>query len=214
MNQIDSALKTVLGFLIDSTPAENLPSADAIFIFGHIDPRLPEHATQLYKLGKAPRIIISGKGRKKIPGFESEAKYYASILESNGIPRSAVILEEQAMNSVENVRLGIEACGKAGLHPKTLIVISVPALLRRSKNTFAKQFPSIKIYGSAFEVSFDEWRLRSKRLLGEFDRFKEYTKNGDMEEVIIPVKVAEAVEILRENLSNEERSIDSFHPIS
>ncbi|MGE5298398.1 MAG: YdcF family protein [Acidobacteriaceae bacterium] len=190
-------LKTVLAFLSESPPLEHLPQSDAIFIFGHFDPRLPEHAAKLFNLEKAGRIIISGKGKKEIPGFKNEAQFYASILEELGISKDKLILEEQAMNCLENVKFGIEAAKKSGLNPKSLILVALPPLFRRAIATFRKQFPKIKTYASAFEFPVEEYQNKVKRLLGEFDRFDLYYKQGDMEKIEVPDKVRDAVEALK-----------------
>ena len=213
MNQNESALKTVLNFLIDGVSFDELPKADAIFIFGHIDPRVAKHAALLYKFGKSQKIIVSGKGRKEIPEFATEAQYFSDILQKNGVPKNAIILEEKAMNGLENVLFGMEICKNLKFNPSSLILVAVPALLKRCRATFAKKFPNIQTYGSAFEVPVKEWILRKKRLLGEFDRFKEYAKKGDMENIEIPENVLEAIKILNDNLKDQDDFIDSFFPI-
>lgn len=213
MNENDSALKTVLDFLLDDTPLNRLPSADAIFVFGNIDPEVARHAALLYKLHKARRIIVSGKGRVRIPNFKSEAAFFANILMKKGVPKSALILEDTAMNSLENVQRGIAAAKNAGLSPATLILVAIPPLLRRSRATFEKQFPKIKTFSSAFRIPFAYWKLRRRRLLGEFDRFTEYEKNGNIARVKIPSSVARAVTTLRRYLLDyDDDSIDTFYP--
>jgi uncharacterized SAM-binding protein YcdF (DUF218 family) len=191
-----SALETVVQFLAADTPVDKLPVADAILIFGHIAPRLPRHAAFLYKLGKAPKIVVSGKGRKTIPGYATEAGFYADILRAEAVPERALILEEEAMNTLENVQFGMKAAESAGLHPRRLILVAMPPLLRRAIATFHKQFPDVTVYGSAFELPLSEYEHHIPRLLAEFDRFDEYAKKDDIEEVTIPPQVAEAVQLL------------------
>lgn len=176
MKQIKTSFKRVLDFLIDQTPKEKLPKADAIFVFGHTDPRVAKHATHLYKSKKAKMIILTGKGRKDIPNFESEASYYASLMENDGVPRSSLILEGLSTNSLENVLFGIKVCHDNNFHPKSLIIVAIPPLLRRSRATFEKQFPSIKIYSSGPDIPLEEYLQHTKRILEEFDRFDEYSK--------------------------------------
>ena len=197
---IRTSLEKVLSFLVDSVPEKDLPNTDGIFIFGHIDPRIAEHAAHLWNLGKSKEIIISGKGRTKIPhGFETEADFYASILKSKGVTDESLILEKEATNSLENITLGIDKSREEGLDPKSLIICAVPALLRRSKATFSKQFPDINIYGSAFDLNTEEYMTlpRIKRLMGEFDRFKEYHEKGDMEKIDIPEDVESAIKEIK-----------------
>jgi len=157
LKSIRPFIDIIVEFLTESTPPENLPQTDAIFVFGHYEPLVAHHAAELWKKGKAPRIIISGKGRDVIPkGFETEADFYASLIESDGVSLEALILEKEATNSLENVLLGIAACHSIGFNPKSLILCAMPPLLKRSCATFRKQFPDIIVYGSAFPMP-EEW---------------------------------------------------------
>jgi len=200
LKSIQPFIDTVVGFLTESTSLENLPQADAIFVFGHYEPEVAHHAAELWKKGKAPRIIISGKGRGAIPeGFKTEADFYASLIESDGVPKEVLILEKESTNSLENVLLSVAAYRSMGFNPKSLILCAMPPLLRRSCATFRKQFPDITIYGSAFPMP-QEWFTprRISRLLGELERLNEYAKNGDIVPVEIPAEVVSAAEKIRQ----------------
>ena len=205
IEKIESLHKIIIDFLTESTPENELPIADAIFVFGHYDPRLALHAAHLYKIGKAKKIILSGKGRDKIPsGFLTEADFYASLIEMDGVPRSALVLERESTNTLENVQFGINACEKIGFSPKSLIQVAMPPLLRRSCATFRKQFPDIAVYGSAFKISEEEYLAmprRLKRIIAEFDRLKEYADKGDIVDVQIPDVVAQALQEIRKTNS-------------
>lgn len=197
--KIETLARTVVDFLIDSIPENKLPETDAIFVFGHYDPRPALQAAKLWKMGKAPKIIISGKGRDKIPqDFETEADFYASLIEKEGVPRSALILEKGSTNTLENVRLGIGESEANGPHPQSLILCSLPPLLRRSLATFRKQFPDVSVYGSAFEMLTEEFLVpaRLKRIIEEFDRLNDYAEKGDIVPVRIPDSVGAAVKEL------------------
>lgn len=197
MEQIKTSFKRILDFLTDQTPEEKLPKADAIFIFGHTDPRIAKHAIHLYKSGKAEKIILTGKGRKDIPGFKSEASYYAFLMESDGVPRSSLILENLSMNSLENVLFGIKTCHDNNFYPNSLIIVAIPPLLRRSRATFEKQFPNIKTYSSGPDISLEEYLQHTKRILEEFDRFDEYSKKGDIASVKIPQDIRDAIQSIK-----------------
>ncbi|MEM8603904.1 MAG: YdcF family protein, partial [Cyanobacteria bacterium P01_H01_bin.121] len=109
---------------VDYTSPTTLPTADAIVVLGGatrspLPPRsFPEvneagdrllQALQLYKLGKAPVIILSGGriqwgGSSQTDGLEagSEALDMADLLTEMGIPDQALILEPQALNTYQN----------------------------------------------------------------------------------------------------------------
>ena len=198
--RIQELTKILVGFLSESTAEEELPTVDAIFVFGHFDPRPAMQAAKLWKMKKSQKIILSGRGRDKIPeGFENEADYYAALVEKEGVPKSALILEKESTNTLENVRLGIRASEADGLHPTSLILCAMSPLLRRSIATFHKQFPDISVHGSAFEIPAEEFFApsRLKRITGEFDRLHDYAEKGDIVPVEIPEPVRRATEELR-----------------
>lgn len=95
----------------------NLPKADAIVVLGGATesatpPRpwveLREegdrvlYAAKLYRDGKAPRMILSGGRIGWRPTINSEAQDMAILLETMGVPRSAMLLEERSLNTREN----------------------------------------------------------------------------------------------------------------
>lgn len=201
MPSVSEALKIILDFLTEQTPVEELTPADAIFVFGHVDRRVAEHAAKVFKMGLAPKIIISGGigALKRNPSdFPSEAEFFASIITASGISNSAIILEKTATNTLENVLLGMKSAAREGLQPKSLILISVPGLLKRSAATFSKHFPDIKTVGTSFS---HEWHDMNsvKRILAEIDRIITYSKKGDISNVEIPDKVMLAYNFVLNN---------------
>ena len=200
--EIRGYLRRVLGFLTVSKAAEPCP-ADAILVFGHTDPRVAQQAVELYKKGKAKLVIVSGKSRRPIPGFNTEAEYYADILKKGGVPTSAIITETEATNTLENCLFGMRAVEKADVEVQSVILCAMPPLLRRSLATFQKHFPRISTQTTGFALGVDEFSDKKyiQRLLGEFERFIEYAEKGDMERVEVPFEVQEAEQILRDWLT-------------
>lgn len=197
--RIRELARVLIDFLSESTREEKLPVADALFVFGHYDPHPALQAAKLWNMGKAPTIIISGKGRDKIPqGFETEADFYASLIKNEGVPQSALVLEKESTNTLENVQLGMAMGETSGLHATSLILCALPPLLRRSLATFRKQFPDVSVYGSAYEMPTDEFLTpaRLRRIVGEFDRLHDYAEKGDIISVEIPEPTQRALEEL------------------
>ena len=70
---------------------------------------------------------------------------------------------------------------------------------------FRKQFPEIAIYGSAFDILIEEYSNspeRIQRILGEFDRFEEYEKKGDIAKVLVPDSVKSAISAIKQEMMN------------
>jgi uncharacterized SAM-binding protein YcdF (DUF218 family) len=197
----DSHLKKVYDFLVQAEPESEVPQCDAIFVFGTSNGDVAKHAVSLYLKNKAPRMILSGMyGGTNIEGpsgFDSEAEYFASIAEREGVATENIIIEPKARNTYENVIFGMRACEEIGFYPKTLIVVAVPYLLRRARAYFAKNFPEVKIYGSAMPVDdafFTPYRIQ--RIKGELPRLIEYAEGGYLVETIIPEDIKTAAGFL------------------
>ena len=101
----------------EETNAESLPRADAIVVLGGIlsPPGAPGadanlsaaadrlvYAAQLYKLGKAPVILISGGNDNGTGAADAEPVHAAALLAGWGIPASAILTETESINTYEN----------------------------------------------------------------------------------------------------------------
>lgn len=116
--------------------AEDYPNADAIVLLGggmsvsddeslaYPDINLAAdrvwHAARLYKAGKAPLIITSGVGDEKTT---------VSFLLDLGVPREAILCEDESRNTAENIKYVKELLLKrqsdsSAAQPKVLLVTS------------------------------------------------------------------------------------------
>jgi len=119
-----------------------LKPADAIFLLGAEDVRVASYAADLYKRGLAPLIIFSGKEGEMTKGKfggKSEARFFSDIAEAQGVPRSAMLLEEESTNTGENIRFTLALLKARGLEIKSWIIVQKPYMLRRALMTLLKQ---------------------------------------------------------------------------
>ena len=74
----------------------DLEPADVILALGSNDVRVGEHAARLFLRGLAPLLVCSGHvGRLTAGRFEkSEAETFADAAVRLGVPRSAILLED------------------------------------------------------------------------------------------------------------------------
>ncbi|MEB3295743.1 MAG: YdcF family protein [Synechococcales bacterium] len=94
-----------------------IPTADAIVVLGgatssQMSPRpwvevgdegdRVLYAAKLYREQKAPRIVLTGGRIAWRDGGTAEAIDMATLLETMGVPRSALLFEEKALNTHEN----------------------------------------------------------------------------------------------------------------
>lgn len=197
MDELLKLIKIISSFLVDAESAESIPGADGIFVFGCRDGRVALRAAELFQKGKAPYIVVTGKGHAEMlpKEFTTEAEYFYSILREQNIPETAIILENKATNTLENITLGMELIKQRFSVPSSLIVCAKPHHLRRARATFAKQFPEITTYGSAYEVAdrelVDNPRMLYKTLR-EIEKLKLYAAKGDIAHIEIPPGILEA----------------------
>lgn len=186
---------------------ERLPRTDVIFLFGCRDTRLAQHAARLFRVGKAPRVVVTGRGSPEgLPaGYESEAAFQADALERAHVPPEALICEDCSMNTGENVAFGMETCASVDVRPRTLILCAFPFLCRRASATFARLYPSVTTFASTFTMGGEECAHPTHlgRILGEFDRFTSYAARGWIAPVVVPREVQEAVEAIRAHLAGQ-----------
>ncbi|HTL88763.1 MAG TPA: YdcF family protein [Leptolyngbya sp.] len=116
----------------------DLPTADAIVVLGGatespLPPRpwieIKEegdrvlYGAKLYRAQKAPKLILSGGRIDWRPSSSSEAEDMAVLMETMGVPRSAMLLEPNSLNTRENAVNSLEIM-KAQNIRKILLVTS------------------------------------------------------------------------------------------
>jgi len=136
-----------------------ISTADAILVLGSHDVRVAERGAQLFLEGRAPLLIYSG-GLGAITRHlwkEPEADQFAEIAVSMGVPRDAILIENQSTNTGENVSFTRRLLAERGLDPHTFIVVQKPYMERRSFATFRRQWPEKEVRVTSPTVSLDEY---------------------------------------------------------
>ncbi len=123
--------------------------ADAVVVFaggvgesgragGGVQERIGK-AVELYRDGVAPRLIISSGYVFSL----REAQVMKAIAIDNGVPESAIILEERAANTYENVAFTARILAERGW--RTIALVSSPYHMRRALLTWRKVAPEVKV---------------------------------------------------------------------
>lgn len=202
MGQVSSpALRSVWDFLAVAEPPH---AADAIFVFGSRDLRVPTRAARLFCDGHASRVLVSGSfgllTRDVFP--KPEAEVFADCLVDRGVPRSAIVVEPRATNTLENVRFGMTALQAGGVAPRTLLLVAKEFVMRRCVATFGQAFPDVRVtpcppLGGVASAVDRTPRAFSARLVAELDRLDRYGSRGDIRPQAIPATVRAAARDLR-----------------
>jgi uncharacterized SAM-binding protein YcdF (DUF218 family) len=141
-----------VGFYL--SPQNPLQKADAIVaISGGETQARTATAVQLYKEGWAPILIFSGAAAD--PTGPSNARAMATVAESEGVPTTAILLDETSINTSENAINVAAIVGRN--HLTSIILVTSPYHQRRAEIAFHRAL------GASFPIinhsSFDsQWR--------------------------------------------------------
>jgi len=134
---------------VDSGPA----TADAMVVLGGTPDRAVR-AAELFKQGKAPKILVSGNGNDL-----SNKK----LLERNGVTNAAIILEGKSRTTRENAEFSIPLLRQMGAHH--VIIVTSWYHSRRALACFEHYAPDITFYSrpSYYGYLRTEWRSKGIR---------------------------------------------------
>lgn len=154
--------------------------ADAIVIGGCRDLGVAERAAEIYHAGITKTIIVSGYKPKWLD--ITEAKLLAGRCIELGVPREALILEEQASNTGENITRSAEILGDV----KSVILVHKPYTSLRFLATAQAQWPNPQpqLYITCQNISFEDYceihgiEEAAYKMLGDMKRMDEYVGEG------------------------------------
>ena len=148
-------------------------------------------AAELYRAGRVPYIIPSGGVKWDIDGeMISESHFMKRILMENGVPEEAIILENQATTTVENMIFGTlqiyrKLKFKNALH---VIIVTSEAHMKRSMALAKAIMPralTFSAYPAFHNAPTDEWfesEANLKALDTEVRLLKDLADSGFIED--------------------------------
>ena len=174
--------------LIEET---SLMSADIALVFGNkniINP-LADRTAELYHTGHFPLVVASGGVKTRSRQTEAEALRRAFI--KRGIPDTAILTENHATHTGENVTLTRALLDDRGLAPQIASVISIGHIIaaRRFLMTLERHWPEIhKMHVSAnpFNVSVEDWHKNDvfrRHALTEWRKITPYIQQDLIREI-------------------------------
>ena len=124
-----------------------LQPADAIIGFGSHDQTIASRAARLFRAGWAPVILFTGYLGKGTLGIfpKPEAELFAEIAIKEGVPPEAVLIENKATNTGENIHFARRMFESRGMAPKKIIAVHKPYMTRRVFAALAKQWPEVEV---------------------------------------------------------------------
>ncbi len=179
-----------------------LEPADVIVGFGSHDQTIAIRAAQLYKAGWAPKIVFTGYLGKGTKGVFSkpEAELFAEIAQKEGVPPEAILVENKATNTGENISFVKKMLATKKMRPKKIIAVHKPYMTRRIWAALKKQWsqvqvviapgnPSLKDYVADMLAAQVEESEIINSLVGDFQRMDVFARQGFQIPQELPAKV-------------------------
>ncbi|MFE2583755.1 YdcF family protein [Streptomyces sp. NPDC059378] len=180
------------------------PCSAAIGLGSH-DLGVATTAADLYHAGLFPVVVFSGGNspttRARFP--RGEAVHYREHALGLGLPDEAILLEQSAANTGQNITHSRDVLAAAGVEVKTLLLISKPYMERRSYATCRKLWPEVDVVCASEPLELDDYiksigddKLVIDMLVGDLQRVIEYPKLGFAVEQHVPEDVHDAYQRL------------------
>ena len=172
----------VLQEMTDFIFLEDMPQkADVIFLPGSEEGALAKTAAALYHQGYAPLIVPSGKyakwtGHSIVEAFETESAYFAHLLMEKGVPKDAILQENEATYTYQNAIFTKKLLDERGIVVKKAILCCQAYHARRSKWYYQLLFPDAEIFVCPTVtkgITRENWfldRASIEIVLGELER--------------------------------------------
>ena len=192
-------LQIIWDYMSYDTP---LKPADVMIVGGCTDTGLAHYAAELYHMGFAPLIVFSGYQRSDMD--TTEADLLAQAARQLGVPESAILREQTATNTGENITRSVELLKEKGIETQRVILIHKPYMSRRFLATAQIKWPEPRpeFITRHQTMSLTEYSLKQgrgeaiRRTLGDFNRMAKYAKKGFQAHHDIPTEVQEAYDIM------------------
>jgi len=208
MNDIEKAAQTIWDYMLMH---HELKKADLIMVCGSYDIRIGQYAADLYLEGWAPILLLSGSGSihyqgKNTPFNNStEAEVFADIAHKAGVPKSAILIENQSQNTGQNYEFSLKLLADRGVFPNTIILVQKPYMERRTYATGKIWLPATELILTSPKLSKQEYadgiHSRPDRLIhmlvGDLQRIIEYPALGYQIIQEVPEPVLESYLYLR-----------------
>ncbi|MEV7170780.1 YdcF family protein [Streptomyces sp. NPDC093224] len=172
---------------------EPRPCSVAVGLGSH-DLGVADATVDLYQRGMAPLIVFTGATspttRARMP--RGEAVHYRERALELGVPPKDVLVEPNARNTGENIRLTRALLEGAGRSIDSVLLVSKPYEERRAYATARKFWPEVEIISASTPMTLNEYvesigdpKLVIDMLVGALQRLQLYPKQGFM--VHLPV---------------------------
>lgn len=186
---------------------QEVHTSDVILVQGSHDLRVAERGASLYVGGFAPLLVLSGGlgNLTREIWDEPEARKFARVARSLGVPEESILIEDRSTNTGENVHFTRALLLERGLDPASFILVQKPYMERRTYATFRKAWPEKTAVVTSPSISYEDYpneEIPLERVIhimvGDLQRLRVYPARGFQIEQEIPDEVWDAYERLVE----------------
>lgn len=170
--EYDTFLEQVEAFMF---PKDELSPSDIIFIPGNGYPQMAEYAAELYHQGYAPFLLPSGRysitagsftgvlahQERYRENYETEWAFLSDVLQKNGVPKHAILREDQATYTYENALFSRRTTDAAEITVQRAILCCKTHHIRRALLYYQRTFPEAQILAAPVSVdgvTRETWR--------------------------------------------------------
>ena len=114
-------------------PSDRRETAEVAIVFGMNDPRRPvEHAVEAFRGGLVQRLLFTGGYNERLR--RTEAEVMAELACGFGVPDKAILIEDQARNTEENIVLSQRLLQDetSGSEVSSIMLLTIHYHLRRA----------------------------------------------------------------------------------
>ncbi|TDD25875.1 YdcF family protein [Actinomadura sp. KC06] len=201
-SQVDARTRELARIVWDHLVlSEPLSKADVILALGSHDTRVAVHAARLWHEGWAPLVVVSGGRGKVTSAWElTEAQVFGRVAREHGVPERALLLEETATNTGENITASRRLLEERGVAVGSGILVAKPYMTRRALATARRQWAGVSWAASAPELGIeafaDDERQFIELMVGDLQRMVVYAERGFQVPMPVPAAAWAAYEEL------------------
>lgn len=128
-----------------------LRPVDVAIGLGSHDEGVPAYTARLYQLGLFPLVVFTGANAPTTVELfpRGEAVHYREVAIQQGVPPEAILVEDRATNTGENITFSRELLADQGIEPRSALITSRPYQQRRAYATAKMLWPDIELLCSA-----------------------------------------------------------------
>jgi len=183
----------------------DLQAADLIWALGSHDLRVADRVAELWHVGMAPLVVMSGGLGNFTKGIfeDAEGDLFAERAIELGVPKDVILIENRSANTGENVEFTRKLLDSLEIKVNKVIAVQKPYMERRTFATIARQWEEIEVQVTSPQLSLEEYCgdfiTRDELvhiLVGDLQRIIDYPKRGFMIEQVVQNDVMEAFQTL------------------